>query len=171
MKCCSVKNYLYDFSYPENIIEKLHIMFHLLHCKECARDKRAVLKAKSIMQSSFLPAEESDELSDAVMEMIWRKTKHSDLGDDLLEQGFPDPLKEAFSFNVWVVAGVIIFVSLLLGCLGINFLDSHDKGYSFLLPMGITIGGVITAYGALFIGSHIQELKKKIELLGFSKLF
>jgi hypothetical protein len=33
-----------------------------------------------------------------------------------------------------------------------------------MLPVGITVGGVITAFGAIFIGSHITELSKWLGL-------
>ena len=35
---------------------------------------------------------------------------------------------------------------------------------SFLLPVGITIGVVLTTYGALFIGSHLKELSERFGL-------
>jgi hypothetical protein len=35
---------------------------------------------------------------------------------------------------------------------------------SYLLPVGITIGIVLTSYGALFIGSHLKELSERFGL-------
>jgi hypothetical protein len=37
-------------------------------------------------------------------------------------------------------------------------------GSSFLLPIGITVGAVVSAYGALFIGSHLKELSHRFNL-------
>jgi hypothetical protein len=35
---------------------------------------------------------------------------------------------------------------------------------SFLLPVGITFGIVLTSYGALFIGSHLEEFSERFGL-------
>jgi hypothetical protein len=35
---------------------------------------------------------------------------------------------------------------------------------SFLLPVGITVGIVLTSYGALFIGGHLKELSERFRL-------
>jgi hypothetical protein len=37
-------------------------------------------------------------------------------------------------------------------------------GSSFLLPIGITIGAIVSAYGALFSGSHLKELSSRFNL-------
>jgi hypothetical protein len=39
-----------------------------------------------------------------------------------------------------------------------------DLASSFLLPIGITIGVIVTGYGALFIGSHRKELSDRFGL-------
>jgi hypothetical protein len=41
---------------------------------------------------------------------------------------------------------------------------AQEQGLSFLLPLGITVGVVLTCYGALFIGSHLKELSKHFNL-------
>jgi hypothetical protein len=41
---------------------------------------------------------------------------------------------------------------------------ANSEGSSFLLPVGITIGIVLTCYGALFIGSHLKELSSRFRL-------
>jgi hypothetical protein len=44
----------------------------------------------------------------------------------------------------------------------INIADT--QGSSFLLPVGITIGAVVTGYGAFFIGSHLKELSSRFRI-------
>jgi hypothetical protein len=41
---------------------------------------------------------------------------------------------------------------------------AHRQGSSFLIPVGITIGVVVTGYGALFIASHLKELSERFGL-------
>jgi hypothetical protein len=46
-----------------------------------------------------------------------------------------------------------------------DFIKVADtQGSSFLLPVGITIGAVLTGYGALFIGSHLKELSSRFRI-------
>jgi uncharacterized membrane protein YoaK (UPF0700 family) len=35
---------------------------------------------------------------------------------------------------------------------------------SFLLPIGMTVGAIVSAYGALLIGSHLKELSDRFNL-------
>jgi hypothetical protein len=65
----------------------------------------------------------------------------------------------------WVIAGFIILVSMATAFFGLDFQKlAQETGTSFLLPIGITIGIVLTTYGALFIGSHLQELSERFGL-------
>ena len=65
----------------------------------------------------------------------------------------------------WVIAGLIILVSLVTAFFGLDFQKlALETGMSFLLPVGITIGIVLTSYGALFIGSHLKELSERFGL-------
>ena len=65
----------------------------------------------------------------------------------------------------WVIAGFVILVSLVTAFFGLEFNNiAGEAGKSFMLPMGITIGIVLTSYGALFIGSHLKELSERFGL-------
>ena len=70
-----------------------------------------------------------------------------------------------FSFRVWVIIGVFVLFSLSSSFFGMNFVEiANAEGLSFLLPVGLTIGIVVTCYGAFFIGSHLEELSSRFKL-------
>jgi hypothetical protein len=70
-----------------------------------------------------------------------------------------------FSLRGWVLIGFFVLLSLSSSFFGLNFMEIADaEGLSFLLPVGLTIGMVLTCYGALFIGSHLNELSTRFRL-------
>jgi hypothetical protein len=70
-----------------------------------------------------------------------------------------------FSFRGWVFIGFFMLISLSSSFFGMNFTEiANAEGLSFLLPIGLTIGMVVTCYGALFIGSHLDELSTRFRL-------
>jgi hypothetical protein len=87
------------------------------------------------------------------------------------EDDADDPLEifsgeaEGVPFRGWIITGLIVLVSLSTSFLGLDFGRlAASEGRSFLLPVGITIGAVLTCYGALFIGSHLKELSERFGL-------
>jgi hypothetical protein len=67
-----------------------------------------------------------------------------------------------FSFRGWVIAGCFILLSMATAFFGSDFVKiAGIEGSSFLLPVGITFGVVLTCYCALFIGSHMRELEER----------
>ena len=99
------------------------------------------------MENDFFP--QSPHLESLLMEYV------------LEEEGF-DETNDAplgFSLKGWVIIGFFVLLSLVSSIFGINFIKiAASEGLSFLLPFGLTIGMVVTCYGALFIGSHLKEL-------------
>jgi hypothetical protein len=64
-----------------------------------------------------------------------------------------------------VITGLVVLVSLVTAFLGFDFERiAASQGSSFLLPLGLTIGVVISGYGAVFIGSHLKELSSRFRL-------
>ena len=86
------------------------------------------------------------------------------------EEKNPEPeeifaIPGGLSTRGWVIAGLIILISLSTAFLGMDFEHiANVAGMSFMLPVGITIGIVLTSYGALFIGSHLKELTERFGL-------
>ena len=108
--------------------------------------------AKTIMKEDFFPP--SPNLEDSIMAKIEAEQ----------EEPAYAPVG-GLSTHGWVIAGVIILISLVTSFFGLDFQQLALKsGMSFMLPIGITIGIVLTTYGALFIGSHLKDLSEKFGL-------
>ena len=110
-----------------------------------------------ILKSDFFPSSPSFE--ERVMEQIYAEeiqAKH------FMETGQEEP--GGFSFRAWVIIGFVLLVSsILLFGLDLSILASGFDS-SFLIPLGITIGIMLTGYGAFFIGSHLNELRTHFKL-------
>jgi hypothetical protein len=75
------------------------------------------------------------------------------------------PEHAALPLRAWLITGLAVLVSLSSASLGIGYLTPADtRAVNFMLPVGITVGSVITAFGAIFIGSHIRELSEWLGL-------
>ncbi|MDR2629769.1 MAG: peptidoglycan-binding protein [Spirochaetaceae bacterium] len=131
---------------------RLKIALHLLVCGSCSLEITRYEAARSLLKSDFFPP--SPELEGIIMEKIYRED--------------PEAFMEtsgAISFRSWVIIGIIVVFSLSSSFLGMNFGKiAAQEGSSFLLPLGITIGAIVSAYGALFIGSHLKELSERFRL-------
>jgi hypothetical protein len=154
MNCDDVieRAYEFDGAEPLPLLTQIRIRLHLLRCPNCRAETAKLNAARSLMRESFFPAAPS--LEEAIMGRI-----------ALEEQ--PEELSEVagFSFKSWVITGLVILVSLSTSFLGMDFARVADSGGpSFLLPVGITVGGVVTAYGAIFIGSHLKQLSARFNL-------
>jgi hypothetical protein len=69
------------------------------------------------------------------------------------------------SFRNWVLVGLLILFSLIATPLGVDFEEMvRLLGPSLLLPIALTSGVVVSLYGALFIGSHLEELSDRFGL-------
>ena len=65
----------------------------------------------------------------------------------------------------WLIGGSVIFASILL----IPFSNSltwlkTQFGSAIEVPIGLVLGAVITLYSCLYIGTHLEDLKKNMEL-------
>jgi hypothetical protein len=108
--------------------------------------------AKTIMKEDFFPP--SPELENSIMAKI-----ESEQEDEVYA------VAGGLSTHGWVIAGVVILISLVTVFFGLDFQHlALESGMSFVLPMGITVGIVLTTYGALFIGSHLKELSERFGL-------
>ena len=155
MNCHEVIERAYEFegNAALPLLTHLRIQLHLLHCVQCAGEIERLESARLLMTGSFFPP-----APEGLEERIMRSVSL----EDQMEE-FPDAT--GVSFRNWVVTGLIILVSLSTSFLGMDFSKVADHwGSSFLLPIGITIGGVVSAYGALFIGSHLKELSDRFNL-------
>jgi hypothetical protein len=137
---------------------RFRVFLHLLFCHECAEKAKNFEALRDLMRTSFFPP--SPELEDAIMARLPE-------GDEEAEEfsGMVPDVPGGVSTLGWVIIGFFILISLATSFFGSEFIKIADtEGSSFLLPVGITIGAVLTAYGVLFIGSHLKELSNRFRL-------
>lgn len=129
---------------------RLRIGLHCLGCPSCGEEISRLEAARDLMRTGFFPP--SPALEDPVMSMI-----RAEFEEELFPEEAEDPA--GIPFRGWVITGFVILASLSLSFFGGDFAKiAAEEGSSFLLPLGLTIGAVITGYGALFIGTHLKEL-------------
>jgi len=155
MDCHTVMDIVYEAEKdrPLPILTQLRLDLHLLACPGCARALRNLQYFDEILKNDFLPA--SPDLADRIMEC---------LGEETSMEGKTDA-PTGFSFRGWVIIGFFVLFSLSSSFFGVDFVEiAAAEGLSFLLPVGLTIGMIVTCYGALFIGSHLKELSARFRL-------
>jgi hypothetical protein len=131
---------------------RLKLALHLLVCGRCSTEIRRYEAARDLLKIGFFPP--VPEFEGIIMEKIYREE-----GEALTETA------GGISFRSWVITGLIVVFSLSTSFLGIGFGKiAAREGSSFLLPLGLTIGTIVSAYGALFIGSHLKELSERFRL-------
>jgi hypothetical protein len=119
----------------------------------CEKDDAATEKALSLLRVSCFP-EPPIWLESRIMAQVYAEEERENA-----------PAAAGFSTWGWVLAGCIMLISLSTVGFGMTFGHIASlTGSSFLLPMGIISGCIITAYGALFIGSHLQELSARLRI-------
>ncbi|MDR2795210.1 MAG: peptidoglycan-binding protein [Spirochaetaceae bacterium] len=153
MNCNTVLNFLYysDDSIP--FIKRLLIAFHIWHCPKCAAHQRLLQTASVLLKEDFFPPVKN--VTDSVMALVQ--------AGEPLTGSFGE--REAVSLRAWIITGLALLFSLSSAYLGIDYLtpvDTHT--INFMLPVGITVGGAITAFCAIFIGCHIKKLSEWLGL-------
>jgi hypothetical protein len=155
MNCHDVMDKLFEYHREEPIpfLQHIQIEFHLFHCAHCAEELEKLEQARDVIKTSFFAAP-PPQLEDRIMAEIEQEAQEEYI-----------PAAAGVTFRGWVITGLVIFISLATASLGMDFSRLAEAlGSSFLLPVGITVGMVITGYGALFIGSHLEELSDRFGL-------
>ena len=157
MGCLKILDMVYGHSEDSMpLLGQFQIWLHTVTCPNCARKIERLEASKAIMREDFFPP--SPELEDSIMIKISIEEEQTELEESYAVPG-------GLSTRAWVIAGLVILVSLATAFFGLDFKNLADEtGTSFLLPVGITIGIVLTTYGALFIGSHLKELTERFGL-------
>jgi len=137
---------------------QMRIGLHTFFCSECAEEIERYENARAVMKEEFF--QPSPDIEDILMARI-----NMEALDEEEEQAELNIVPGALSTRRWVAAGIILMVSLVTAFFGLDFKNlASESGMSFMLPMGITIGILLTTYGALFIGSHLKELSERFGL-------
>jgi hypothetical protein len=150
MKCDEFKKMVYENEEKLSVRERLALAFHVFFCGRCAQELRRFEDTHDLLVSGFITP--SPDFSDAIMDRIYAEEQEQEVFD----------IPGGFRTRGWVIAGIIILVSLVTSFFGGDFISiAASQGSSFLRPLGILIGIIISAYGALFIGSHLKELSER----------
>jgi hypothetical protein len=144
MKCDKAMDAMYEEwgAASPSLLSQYGARLHILLCPRCAAELAQLKIARSIMRESFPtpPAE----LEERIMRSV-----------NAEEQSGDYPEVAGVSFRSWVVTGFIVLFSLS---------SSFFWEGASPLHIGITVGAVVTAYGAIFIGSHLKELTERFNL-------
>ncbi|MCL2441221.1 MAG: peptidoglycan-binding protein [Treponema sp.] len=152
MNCSKILNIIYNEN-PISFVNQLQIGLHTFFCQECAGKIEQYETAMTSMKQDFFQTPPN--LEDTIMTRIEAEN----------EQIENQSISGILSTRGWVISGLILMVSLITAFFGFEFRSlASESGMSFLLPMGITIGIILTIYGALFIGSHLDELSERFGL-------
>jgi predicted RNA-binding Zn-ribbon protein involved in translation (DUF1610 family) len=134
---------------------RVHISIHSFFCPECAQEIERFEVSRDILRNDFFPP--TPDFEDSVMARICNEMSKT---DELYQES-----AAGVSFRSWVIAGLVMLVSLSTSFFGMDFARiARSLGSSFLLPVGLTFGVGLTVYGALFIGSHLKELSDRFGL-------
>jgi len=157
MKCNNALDAVYQMEDTVPLWTRLNLAFHIIVCGSCAARLQTYEEARSLLRTNFFPP--SPDFTVAIMNRIYREAADAETEDEqIFEIG-------GFSTKGWIIAGMVMLVSLATVFFGQDFVSiARDQGSSFLLPLGLITGMAITGYGALFIGSHLKELSERFKL-------
>jgi hypothetical protein len=129
---------------------RLSMALHVLFCGRCTQEMQVLEAARLYLQTSFFP--DAPDFEDSILERILAEEE-----DEMHFSSIPGGVP----VRGWVIVGFIVLVSLLTAFFN-NISKAQDS--PFLLSLGILMGLVITAYGAIFIGSHLKEFSAHFRL-------
>jgi len=163
MNCLKVMDLTYEYSGNElgcegsmPLLTQIQIWLHSFICHDCDQQIRRFEETRTIMTEDFFQQVPSFE--DSIMAKIGMEIEDE-------QAHAPYTTQSGISTRGWIIAGFIVMVSLITTFFGLDFQNlASESGTSYILPIGITIGIVLTIYGALFIGSNLKELSERFGL-------
>ncbi len=142
---------------PTPFIDSIRLRFHLNRCASCAAEAARLRSSIEALATAFLPP--APDLTDAIMAAV-----RFDRAAQAV-RAVEENTEEHVSYRNWVFSGSIIFASLALFPLGqASGWLVRLLGSDLTFPIAVTLGAVLTAYCALFIGSHLDELAERFGL-------
>ena len=157
MKCKKAMDMIFYYSGEQMpMLAQLQLAIHLFFCQDCAKQSEVLEASNEILCNDFFPP--SPNLENSIMSKISAEESNVINTQEIKTHG-------ELSTRGWAIAGIIILVSLVSLFFGLEYNNlANSTGVSFLLPLGITIGVILTSYGAFFIGSNLKELSKRFGL-------
>jgi len=160
MDCAKIMDMVYEHDKDTMpLLSQIYVAVHAFFCSSCAQKienfyAASVMLKEELYQKSVLDNNSFSALEDSIMSKIAQ--------EELPEISYS---QQGVSTRGWVIAGLILLVSLVTVFFGLDFKSlANASGMSFMLPIGITVGIILTIYGALFIGSHLKELSERFGL-------
>jgi hypothetical protein len=143
----------YDTEDSMPLFNQLQVWLHSFFCSDCAEKIECFEFARSILREDFFP--QAPNLENAIMAKIAHEP----------ESETAPFTAGGLSTRGWIITGLIMLISLATAFFGLDFQNlASETGTSFLLPVGITIGILLSVYGVFFIGSHLKELTERFGL-------
>jgi hypothetical protein len=159
MRCEDLLDRVYEFSGTDDapLLFRLRIRLHCLFCPQCAQELERFRLVQDVLRNDFFPP--SADFADAVIARLEAEDPAQFKAGGIHEEA------AGVSFRFWVAVGFILLFSLSTSFFGMDFIKvAVREGSSYLLPLGITIGAILSSYGAIFIGSHVKELSQRFGL-------
>lgn len=143
MKCDKHMNRFLELDNGDHL--PLTSRFHLLVCPRCRREVSAMTIELAILRDSAPHYADAD-LSRIVMEKIFTAA--------VGEEHFISNLK-------WIIVGFIMMIStVLIGYSDTTLWLRDHFGPNLIIPLSIVLGLTFSCYAVMFVGTHIDELKK-----------
>lgn len=135
------------------LLLRIRIMAHLHWCGHCAEECRKLRTlTQTLTQDDFFPATPLSNIDNIMAEV--ERIEETKINKEYSVV--------PISLRRWIIIGFIMLISLSSMVFGMDFMKVvSTQGRSFLLPVSLTIGCVVTGYGAMFIGSHLKELSDR----------
>lgn len=150
MNCSKILEMIYDDSENLSVFNHAQIWLHTIICPDCAQEIEKYQVTRDILTEDFFPF--TPDLEDSIMSRVETEDLYTET----------ETVPGGFSTKGWVITGLVIFISLATAYFGFDGRSLiAEAGASFLLPMGITIGSVLTVYSVIFIGTHLKELTER----------
>ncbi len=146
MKCNRIMDEYLELE--DNSRIPVRIKIHLFLCSKCRAEAFAMRETMDILKinSPF----ETGSMSERIMTEI---------------NSLPNPYFKEVSLWHWLITGVVICSSIVLLNYSTPFIWLKEQyGRSMEIPLNIVWGFIICLYVGSFVGTHLDALKKSVEV-------
>jgi len=167
MSCAKILDLVYEQE-EMSLFNRIRVGLHLLVCPDCAQEVERFEVCRDMLQDDFIypsPDFEASVMSMMIAEEAANAAANAAANTAEIAEAMNAEVTGGFSIRGWIIAGIVMLVSLTTVFFGLAFNKvALIAGMAFTIPIGITIGIVLTSYGALFIGSHLKTLSERFGL-------